>query len=87
MNLIETIIKKGKDFIDTITLMRKLRISRDEYLLGLEKNILDYEDRMQEHLKLGNFSNAVSMYNMAIATKTSIEKVNNFWEYINKDNK
>ena len=38
MNLIETIVKKGKDFIDTITLTRKLRISRDEHLLFLEKN-------------------------------------------------
>lgn len=87
MNLIETIVKKGKDFIDTITLTRKLRISRDEHLLFLEKHLIEYENRMQEYLKLGNFSSAENMYNAIISTKANIEKANNFWEYINKDNK
>lgn len=37
MNLVKTPIKKGKDFINTVTLTHKLRISRDEHLLYLEK--------------------------------------------------
>lgn len=87
MNLIETIIKKGKDFIDTITLTRKLRICRDERLLYFERNIIDLEDHMNECLKLGNFNSAETMYNDIKASKKYIERINEFWEYINKDNK
>ena len=87
MNLIETLIKKGKDFIDTVTLTRKLRISRDEQLLYLEKNIITYETRMEEFLKDGNFSSAESMYNCINLNKDSIRRAKDFWEYINKNNK
>lgn len=87
MNLIETIIKKGKDFIDTITLTRKLRICRDERLLYFERNIIDLEDHMNEYLKLGNFNSAETMYNSIKDSKKYIERINEFWEYINKDNK
>ena len=87
MNLIETIIKKGKDFIDTVTLTRKLRISRDEHILCLEKNIITYETRMEQYLKDGNFSSAESMYNCINLNKDSIRRAKGFWEYINNDNK
>ena len=87
MNLIETIIKKGKDFIDTIVLTRKLRISRDEHLLYLEKNIIGLEERMEQYLKDGNFSSAENMYNFINSSKISIQKANDFWEFINKDKK
>lgn len=87
MNLIETLIKKGKDFIDTVTLTRKLRISRDEHILCLEKNIITYETRMEEFLKDGNFSSAENMYNVINSSKVSIQKANDFWEFINKGNK
>lgn len=87
MNLIETLIKKGKDFIDTVTLTRKLRISRDEHLLYLEKNIIGLEERMEQYLKDGNFSSAENMYNCINLNKDSIRRANNFWEFINKNNK
>ena len=87
MNLIETIIKKGKDFIDTITLTRKLRISRDEHLLYLEKNIIELEERMEAYLKDGNFSSAENMYNGINLNKDNIQRAKAFWEYINKCNK
>ena len=87
MNLIETIIKKGKDLIDTITLTRKLRISRDEQLLYLEKNIIGLEERMEQYLKDGNFSSAENMYNCINLNKDSIRRANDFWEFINKNNK
>ena len=87
MNLIETIIKKGKDFIDTIALTRKLRISRDERILCLEKNIITYETRMEEFLKDGNFSSAETMYNGINLNKDNIQRAKAFWEYINKCNK
>ena len=87
MNLIETIIKKGKDFIDTVTLTRKLRISRDEHILRLERDAIIYETRMEEFLKDGNFSSAENMYNFINSSKVSIQKANDFWEFINKSKK
>lgn len=87
MNLIETLIKKGKDFIDTVTLTRKLRISRDEHLLYLEKNIIGFEERMEQYLKDGNFGSAENMYNCINLNKDSIRRANDFWEFINKNNK
>ena len=87
MNLIETIIKKGKDLIDTITLTRKLRISRDEQLLYLEKNTIDLESRMHIYIQDGLFLNAETMYNGLKENKKHVDRINEFWEFINKDNK
>lgn len=87
MNLIETLIKKGKDFIDTVTLTHKLRISRDEHLLYLEKNIIGFEERMEQYLKDGNFSDAENMHNCINLNKDRIRRANDFWEFINKNNK
>ena len=87
MNLIETILKKGKDFIDTIVLTRKLRISRDEHLLYLEKNIIGLEECMEQYLKDGNFGSAENMYNGINLNIDSIRRANDFWEFINKNNK
>lgn len=79
--------KEGKDFIDTVTLTHKLRISRDEHLLYLEKNIIGLEERMEQYLKDGNFSNAENMYNCINLNKDSIRRANDFWEFLNKNNK
>ena len=87
MNLIETIIKKGKDLIDTATLTRKLRISRDEHLLRLEKDIIWYETHTQEYIKAGDFSNALAMHDLLKLREDDIQKANDFWKFINKDNK
>ena len=82
MNLIQKIVKKAKEKIDEILLIRKVKNTVESLIIEQEEDINRRKKYIEEHLEEGNIPTAMVYWKAMITARKNIELLEEFKNYV-----
>ena len=82
MNLIQKIVKKAKEKIDELLLIRKVKSTVESLIIEQEEDINRRKKYIEEHLEEGNILTAMVHWKAMITARKNIELLEEFKNYV-----
>lgn len=82
MNLIQKIVKKAKEKIDELLLIRKVKSTVESLIIEQEEDINRRKKYIEEHLEESNISIAMVHWKAMINARKNIELLEEFKNYV-----
>lgn len=82
MNLIQKIVKKVKEKIDELLLIRKVKSTVESLIIEQEEDINRRKKYIEEHLEEGNILTAMVHWKAMIIARKNIELLEEFKNYV-----